>query len=241
MHGCWYCSSTCFIAAAEEKLSSLLTLSEEQPGHVSRMPLGLILVSQGVLTRSQFREVLDKQKVDGGEIGELLARHGPASEKQVAAARSTQWGCPVFTVPKHGIQSPFQIPSALIRLHSVIPLHYVSAKQLLLLGFVNDVEYGLLYVIEQMTGCKTQPCFVTPSDFQFQMRQRELVEEQSGKTPLKEMTFETVQTLREMANTLCDYAADLEANEVIIGRFTEYLWARFKCDERDVDILFKAG
>jgi hypothetical protein len=73
------------------------------------------------------------------------------------------------------------------------------------------------------------------------MQRRELVQKQSGKMPPKEVKFENVQTPTEMADVLCDYAADLEADEVVIGRFTEYLWARFKCDAKEVDILFKAG
>ena len=76
MHGCWYCSSACFKAAAEKKLSDLLSTGQEQVNHVTRMPLGLILVGRNLVTAEQLREATDEQKEAGGEIGEILVRKG---------------------------------------------------------------------------------------------------------------------------------------------------------------------
>jgi hypothetical protein len=213
----------------------------EQANHVSRMPLGLSMISRGLLTSTQLREVVEEQKEFGGEIGELLMRRGFVSEKQVTAARAAQWGCPVYSVPKYVVRAGIQIPSTLLQIYSAIPLHYVPAKKLILMGFVNGVEYGLLYSIEQMTECKTQPCFVTPSDFQLQMQQMEQAEEQRADSALKEVTFEAVQSPAEMAAILCGYGVDLEADEAMIGKCREYLWARLKYASKEIDLLFKAA
>jgi len=241
MHGCWYCSSTCFKAAAEKKLSELLSTGQEQVNHVTRMPLGLILISRSLVTAEQLREATDEQKEAGGEIGEILVRHGFVSEKQVTGVRAVQWSCPVFSVPKHPIQTAIQIPSVLIQMYSAIPLHYVPKTKHLLVGFVHGVEYGLLYAIEQMTGCNTQPCFVTPSDFEIQMQLREQMQELCDDTTPKELTFESVQTPAEMAQILCSHGVDIEADEVIISRCREYLWARLKYGANAVDLFFRAG
>jgi hypothetical protein len=241
MHGRWYCSSSCFASAVEEKLSELATWGPEPANHVERMPLGLMLVSRGLLTSTEFQEVMGEQRESGGEIGELLVRRGSVSEKQVTAVRATQWGCPVFSAPKCPMQSKINIPSAFMRLYSMIPLHYVAATNLLLVGFVHNVEYGLLYAIEKMTGCKTQPCFVTPSDFRTQMQEIEQAKEKNGETTASELEFESVHSSAEMARILCNYGAHLEADEAIIGKCKEYLWTRLKCGPRDVDLLFKAG
>ena len=165
MHGNWYCSSRCFRSAAEQEVLRLLKPGTEQAAHVSRMPLGLNLISHGLLTIEQLKKATDEQKESGGEIGELLVRQGSVSEKQVTAVRATEWGCPVFAVPKHAIRIGINLPSTLMRIHSMIPVHYVVRTNLLLVGFVHSIEYGLLYAIEQITGCETKPCFVTPSDF----------------------------------------------------------------------------
>jgi hypothetical protein len=241
MHGCWYCGCACFKEASEKKLTELLTTGQEQVNHISRMPLGLLLIGRSVLTAEQLREATDEQKEAGGEIGEILARRGFVSEKQVTGARAVQWSCPVFSVPRHPIQTEIQIPSALIQLYSAIPLHYVPKTKRLFVGFVLGIEYGLLYAIEQMTGCNTQPCFVTASDFEIQMQLREQLQEQCADTTPSEWTFESIQTPAEMAQILCSYGVDLDADEVILVGCREYLWARLKSGAKAVDLFFRAG
>jgi hypothetical protein len=239
MRNCWYCSSDCFTSAAQEEFSRLLPSRFDHGSHFARMPLGLSLISRGLITETQFREATDKQKEAGGEIGELLVRHGSVSEKQVTEVRAAQWHCPVFAVPGPLMQTGIHIPSALMRRYSAIPLHYVAATKLLLVGFVHGIEYTLLFAIEQITGCKTQACFVTPSDFEAQMLQieRERLEGCSS----REVSFEAAQTSAEMASTLCNFGVDLEADEAMIGRLKEYVWARLKSGAKNVDLLFKLG
>jgi hypothetical protein len=113
-------------------------------------------------------------------------------------------------------------------------------KKLLLVGFVRSVEYGLLYAIEKMTGCTTQPCFVTASEFHFLMQERWENQVQCGDAAPSEVKFESVQTSEEMARILCSYGIGLESDDVAIGKCKEYLWARLKSARRTVDILFKA-
>jgi len=239
MHDKWYCSSACFAVAAEAKLSSLMTAALVKGSHASRMPLGLILISRGLLTRTQLREAINEQKEGGGEIGELLVRNGSVSEKHVTSGRAMQWACPVFAVQKQVILPQIQIPSTLMQLCSAIQLHYVAAKKLLMVGFVHGIEYQLLYAIEQMTGCKTQPCFVTPSDFQTQLQRR--AQDPCGDAAPKEVMFDGIQTAAESARILCSYGVNLEADEAIIGRCKEYIWTRLNYGSQKVDLLFKAA
>lgn len=241
MHGKWYCSSRCFAAAAEEELGSLATARPHRANHSSRMPLGLLMMRYGLLSSTQFKEMKDEQKEAGVEIGELVMRLGSVSEKQVTAVRATQWGCPVFTVPEWGMPTEIQLPPAFVKLYSMIPLHYVASTNMLLVGFVHGIEYGLLYAIEKITGCKTQPCFVTPSDFQRQAQYIEQARAQSGDETPAEIRFDSVQSASEMARVLSSYSVQLEADEAMIGRCKEYLWARLKCSSKDVDLLFKAS
>jgi hypothetical protein len=241
MHDNWYCSSRCFAAAAEEELASLATSRPQRTKSFSRMPLGMLMMSYGLLSSTQFKEVREEQKEAGGELGEILVRQGSVSEKQVTAVRAVQWGCPVFTVPKWGMSTEIHIPSTFVRLYSMIPLHYVATTNMLLVGFVHGVDYALLYAIEKITGCKTQPCFVTPSDFQNQVKHIEQVKAQSGEEAPAEIKFESVQSSSEMARVLCSYGVHIEADEAAIGRCKEYLWARLRCGPKEVDLLFKAG
>jgi hypothetical protein len=241
MHGSWYCSARCFQSAAEQEVLRILKPGTEQAAHVSRMPLGLNLINHGLLTIEQLKKATDEQKEVGGGIGELLVRQGTVSEKQVTAVRATEWGCPVFAVPKHAIRIGINLPSTLMRIYSMIPVHYVVRTNLLLVGFVHSIEYGLLYATEQITGCETKPCFVTPSDFQMQMRQQEKEQQQPGYTPARQLTFESIRTPAEIAQTLCTAGIEIEAEEAFIERCKEYLWARLKSETQAVDILFRTG
>jgi hypothetical protein len=241
MHGSWYCSSQCFRCAAEQEVLRLLKPATEQPAHVSRMPLGLNLISHGLLTVEQLKKATDEQKEAGGEIGELLVRQGSVSEKQVTAVRAAEWACPVFVVPKQPMRIGVNLPSTLMRIYSMIPVHYVVTTNLLLVGFVHNVEYGLLYAIEQITGCETKPCFVTPSNFQTQMQQQQKELELPGFTPARELKFESIQTAGEIARILCTSALESEADEAFIGKCKEYLWARLKSGPQAIDLLFRAG
>jgi hypothetical protein len=240
MHDSWFCSSRCFRLAAEQEVKRLLKPAKRPAAHVERMPLGLDLVGHGLLTIEQLKKATDEQKITGGEISELLVRQGGVTEKQVTAIRAAEWGCPVFTVPKQSAPIEIHVPTTLMRLHSVVPVHHVVRTNLLLLGFVHSVEYELLYAIEQMTGCETKPCFLTLSDFRIQMRNREEALREAKDNPPREIEFENLQSPAEIARVLCVSGVEIEAEEALIGRCGEYLWGRLKSGATTVDLLFKA-
>jgi len=86
-----------------------------------------------MLTTSQFKEAVHKQKKAGVELGEVLIQNGAVSDEQVTAVLAAEWGCRCF--PFRSIwRKANSIPSALIRLYSAIPLHYVAATKLLLVA-----------------------------------------------------------------------------------------------------------
>jgi hypothetical protein len=239
MPGSWYCSARCFRAAVEKEITRLLSSGTEPANHVSRMPLGLNLVNRGLVTVEQLREAASKQKEAGGEIGEVLVSNGSVTEKQVTAIRAADWGCPVFAVPQHPVRIKIEVPSTLIRLYLMIPVHYVEATNLLLVGFVQAVEYGLLYTIEQMTGCTTKPCFITPSDFQIQMRHREQAQTRAREAPVKEVKSDDIKTPAEIAQAICTSGLDMEADEALLSKCKDYVWARLKSGSQAADFLFK--
>ncbi len=239
MRDSWYCSSRCFRFAAEQEVVRLLKPANGPAAHVARMPLGLNLISHGLVTKEQLKKATDAQKETGREIGELLVRLGAVSEKQVTAIRAAEWGCPVFTPPKHAARIGVDIPTALMRLHSMVPVHYVVRTNQLLVGFVHGVEYELLYAIEQMTGCETKPCFITPTEFRMQLHHLEEVQEQAKDNPPREIKFENPQTPEEIARALCASGVEIEAEEALIARCREYLWGRLRSGAKAVDLLFK--
>jgi hypothetical protein len=240
MHDSWYCSSRCFRSAVEQEVLRLLKPANGPPAYVARMPLGLDLISHGLLTVEQLKKATDEQKQAGGDIGDLLVRLGCVSEKHLTAVRAAEWGCPVFTIPKPAAWIEMHIPATLMRLHSMVPVHYVTRTNLLLVGFVHSVEYELLYAIERMTGCETKPCFLTPTGFKIQMRKGEELQGEGKVNPVKEISIEGTQAPAEIARILCTSGVEIEAEEALIERCRQHLWARLKSGDKVVDLLFQA-
>jgi hypothetical protein len=235
LRGSWYCSALCFTSAAEKEVSRILKSARDHAGHVPRMPLGLSLISRGLLTVEPLKRATDEQKEIGGEIGELLVRNGSVTEKQVTAVRAADWGCPVLNLAKHAEGIGISVPRTLARRYSMIPVHYVAATGLLLVGFVHGVEYGLLYAIVQMTGCQTKPCFVSPTDFQIQFERTFEPKETSP----RELNFENTGSVDEISRTLCFHGLQVEADEARIEKCKDYLWARLKFESAAIDLLFR--
>jgi hypothetical protein len=238
MHGNWYCSSRCFIAATELELSRLMRSRSHRSNSTPRMPLGLSLVSRGVLSEDQFREIARKQKKSGCEFSELLIQEGILSEEQLTAARAAQWDCPVFDVPEFPAPANISIPQALIDAYEAVPLHYANGSKTLLVGFERAVEYALLYAVETVVQCRTQPCFVTPTGYRMRREQRRRLQEIGDMASPLEVVIETARTSGEIARSLCKMSVEFEADEAIMAKCKEYIWVRLKSSGKEIDLLF---
>lgn len=236
LRGSWFCSYRCCSGASEELFGQMLSSNHiSSSRHNSRMPLGLNMVSKGVLSDEQYREVNEESKKNGEEIGDVVIRRGFADEKQVTSIRAAQWGCPVFTVPSRAMATHIQIPPTLTRLYTMVPLRQTAATKILMMGFVNGVEYSPLYAVEQITGYKAQACFLTPTDYMTQ------VDAQSEAYDADEVVFDTMQTPSEMAHIVCNYGSQANAAEVSVVRCREFIWARIQGGKRMADMLFRAS
>jgi hypothetical protein len=115
-----------------------------------------------------------------------------------------------------------------------VPLHYSAESKRLLLGFVYRVEHTLLHALEQVIGCKAQPCFITPTEFDIQMTRV------TGAPDYKEEVFEDLLTPMRMANTLGGLAVEISAREANFVNCRDYIWTRLSGKRRRVDVLFRA-
>ena len=87
--------------AVERELGDGTPLEPKQ--HKHRIPIGLLMLSQGWITQEQLRRALDAQREAGGKarIGKWLMQQCNLSEEQVTRALSMQWGCPVLSFSGH--------------------------------------------------------------------------------------------------------------------------------------------
>jgi hypothetical protein len=229
----WYCSVDCFAEAA------FLRFAASQDGRVVEMPhnprlsIGLALLSKGYVTNDQLRLAATESQRLNEELEQTLVRLGLASEKQLAAARAAQWGCPVLA--QEGGREPLEadIPATLLRTCFAAPLRYSQNGRRLLMGFVYRVEHRLLLALEQVTGCRAEPCFITQKEFEDQMSRLTAV------PYCDEVVEEEPQTPRQMANIVAQLAIEAGARRATFVECRDYLWTRLFGSKRTIDVLFR--
>ncbi|SEF63057.1 Type II secretion system (T2SS), protein E, N-terminal domain [Bryocella elongata] len=235
LEGKWYCSYRCVASAVEELIIRLLGSSSRRNGNSPRMPLGLMLVSRGYITEMDLKRANEELRRKGGELGEILVQMGVISERQILSTRASQWGCPLFTPTAESQHVSVKLPPTLLRRSGMVPLHYSATGKKLLMGFVDSIEYGALYAMEQVLGCKTHPCFITRAELDALMA---LHEERAA---TQEICFDDLVGTTEMTRVLCNQGIAISADQLSITRSRGYVWGRFTAANRSLDVLIRVG
>lgn len=225
----WYCSYRCAVAPLEERFRELMPTISKSSARSPRMPLGLMCVGRGWITEEQLRIAKERQQQIKGDMGAVLLGLGFASEEQITAARSSLWNCPVYTLPPRISRSGITLPSTLMQAYSAVPMQSGPSTGLFI-GFLDRVDYGLLYAVEQVTGCKTTPCFLTPT------AHRAFTESHSQFA--NELTYEDGMTAQQMTRIASQHGARVNANAVVVVRCGDYIWARLNGGSKTEDLLF---
>ena len=229
----WYCSVDCFTAAARVRLTELSDERVVEMPHRPRLSIGLVMVSKDYLTGEQLRYATAQCQLSGEDLETALLRLGLATEWQLASARAAQWGCPVLKQDRPGQPVEADIPPALLRAYTAVPLHYSLTAKRLLIGFVYRVEHTLLHGLEQMLGCKAESCFITPTEFALQTGRL------TPAADCEELTFEELMTPGQMAKSLGSVAVEVAAREASFVHCRDYIWTRVTGRIRRVDVLFR--
>ncbi len=229
----WYCSVACFAEAAIGRFSMLSAERIVEMPHSPRLSIGLAMLSKGYLTDEQLRFAMTQSQLTGEELEVMLVRLGLANEWQLTSARAAQWGCPVLGQDRMGQPVEADIPVALLQTYSAAPLHYSVTGKRLVLGFVYRVEHSLLVSLEQITGCRAEPCFITPTEFREQMARL------TPAPDYEEATFEDSLTPTQMAKTLGSRAIEVSAREASFAHSRNFVWARLSGKRRKIDMLFR--
>lgn len=219
--GARYCQDRCLEQALADALFRIQSAPQKKPKR-HRIPLGLILISRQQLTAEQLRIALEAQRREGqGLIGEWLQNFGFADEHQITAALARQWCCPVLrnqsSLPHDG--SLPKLPCILLAGFAMVPVGYVQETTTLYLAFGERVDHGVLYAVEQMTGCHTEPCMAASSFVSGQLRAMEPRDND-------EIVFEDALGSPESCRIVASYCARLSASEVRIALCTSYIWIR---------------
>jgi hypothetical protein len=227
----WYCSPDCFAAAIEIPLAVLSRERLMDTARNPRLSLGLVMLSRGYLTEDQLRFAASESRA-GEPLEDALVRLGLASDRELAAARAAQWGFPVLGHDGSGLMVQADLPKTFLQGFAAAPVHYSPAAKRLLLGFVHQVDHSFLHAIEQIVGCRPEPCFMTPAEFEAQMQKVTAVPD------YQEVVVDEPRTPAQMSRTLGGLALEVGAKQASIVRCKSWVWARLTSKRRTMDVLF---
>jgi hypothetical protein len=165
--GGWCCSPECTLERVETALRRELDArGAARETHRHRIPLGLAMLEQGWITRSDLRAALAAQRSTGsGRLGKWLVEQGSASEELVTRALGLQWGCPVWSLDFHNPEDlTALLPRLFIDAFGALPLR-VAAGRILYLGFEDRADPALALAVERMSGLRVEVGLVQGSLF----------------------------------------------------------------------------
>jgi hypothetical protein len=165
--GGWLCGPVCTRAVLRT------AVTRERKGgdggdavvHRHRVPLGLVLLAQGAVTREQLRSALVRQRRSGGRVGAWLEREHGIAERVVTRALGAQWGCPVLTLDNHSPErSAAFAPRLLLDAFGFLPLRRAGAE-LLYVAFEDRIDRCVSFAVERMTGLRVEAGLLGSRDF----------------------------------------------------------------------------
>ena len=231
----WYCSVDCFSLDSRNPLEILMSRRVAEFPRQPRLSLGLFLVSRGLLNTEQYRALAEKSAGSDDDLAAELVRLELATERQIATARSAQWGYPLLASDYVGRRVEAEIPQRLLRTYRAVPMEYSPAAGRIVLGFAARVEHRLLASLERITGLRVEPCFITATEF----------DEQSDRihppANYEEIVIDDPGPSDKMARTLGRVAVRIGAREAVFERFREHILVRLDGKRGKADVEFQTG
>jgi hypothetical protein len=218
--GGWACGERCLRALLRAAVLRELEGLEPPPAaHRHRVPLGLLLLAQGAITREQLRAALERQRRLGGRIGRWLVREQGIDEREITRALGTQWGAPVLAAGSHSPEKVAGVaPRLFVDAFGFLPLR-VAGGAVLYIGFEDRIDRCVCLALERMTGLRVEAGLVDGRAFDAAHR-RMLG---TGFPPARMVEASAVDALVAALARIVEEARPVEARLV---RMRDYLWLR---------------
>jgi len=237
----WCCGPECFQdafrALAVEMLHAHAAGEYRREPRRHRIPLGLLLLSRGQISREQLSQSLEAQAAAGhGRIGDWLVRHGVIQEDDVAAGVGLQWARPIFRLAQSHTWKNCRgwVPPSILESLRMLPLHFAPQRRRLYVGFSQTIDCNALAALASVFECKTESCIVTDSAL-------DAVFEQIHALPaderVQDIAFERVDDPAEIAGIVRQYARHAEARQIRLAMMGSFLWVRVR-GQRIIHITF---
>lgn len=200
-----------------------------------RLPLGLLLLSKGLISAQHLQEALRSQRESQkGRLGDWLRQEGIVTEEQLTAALGVQWGLPVFHLAESAgfaecaVMAPLQIMDA----SRMALVHYMPTSRTLYAAFSDGIDFAALRALEQILACSTQPCVIGESEM------TEALDQMRRLPRPDETVLECPRTPQELATTTREWVESNKADQARVAPCSEYVWVRIESGLRTGHLLF---
>lgn len=232
--GEWFCRTECLDSVLASRFhSSICQCGGKRRLQANRMPLGLALMERGLISQDDLRRALDLQIKSGGLLGQLLSSTGIVDETTITSVVASQWCCPVFPAASVLPGCGTLVPSHLLDLYKMLPVHYSPASGKLFVAFENAVDASVLYAIGTMLQCGTEPCFLESSTLAM-FRDRVRQGDSSRDIVIDEQTV--VEDMAQITRSYITQCLAKDFRHVVCG---DHVWARLECERVNINLLFR--
>jgi len=221
LEGKWACSSTCMQEMVKAAVLREMAETSQGPAvHLHRVPIGLLLLSQGHITQDQLKRALTAQKESGsGRLGEWLIEQKAVDEDRVTRALSAQWNCPVLPADSHDPAAmAAMLPRLLVDSFGMLPLR-LAGRRLLYVAFEDRIDRCMTLAIERMSGLAVEAGLLRGSEFR-RLRQEAL------RAPFPKIRLLEVANVRGLVLTLAGMIEERKPTQARIVRVHDYFWLR---------------
>ena len=219
--GQWGCSGRCVLELVRLAIRRETgdTIHDVPLQHRHRIPLGLLLLSEGWITHSQLQHGLRIQRECGGRIGEILVSECGVDPDRITRGLSLQWSCPVLDTSAFSPRAMALVaPSIFIHQFGMLPIR-VAGSKILYLGFEDRLDAASALALEQMTGLKIESGLVETKGYE--AARRALLESEG--VPLREESCDERDAMASRVTAILEQKQPVAAK---IVRLHHYYWLR---------------
>jgi hypothetical protein len=167
IEGGWSCSVECTRALIADLLHrERIGYSRPAAMHRHRIPIGLVLLTEGWVSHKQLRSALEAQKSGAHvRVGAWLMEHCGLEERRITQALSIQWNCPILELDDElAAPAVSVLPRLFLETFGFLPVR-LSAAGILYIAFEDRMDHSLTLAIERMTSLRVEAGLVNGSEF----------------------------------------------------------------------------
>lgn len=208
--------------------------------------IGEILLEKGLITKDQLNKALEHQRLTKKALGEVLVELGYVTWEELTEALAEQYNMLVLKDPPRVVPVEVlnSLPRALLEELRIIPIDKRDGRLILVTDTIHNIS-RIKGEVKFITGQEPMIYLVTPSLFALLYKQHIQggIAELAQEVPTTEEHDSEVLTLEEteeveeaeapiikMVNALIHRAVQMEASDIHIEPFRNYVRVRYRID-----------